>query len=457
MLNIGWHLVAFVVAIGVLVSVHEFGHFWVARRLGFKVLRFSIGFGRPLLRWSGRAPDYTEYWLSAIPLGGYVKMLDEREGPVAAVEQDRAFNQRPIWQRITVLLAGPAFNFLFAIVAYWVMFSMGVPGTKAVIGAVVEDSVAARAGLMADDQIEAVGGRPTTTWEGATLVIYDELLRKGEIELTVREPSGDTKNVVLDVRGRSRELTEPAALYNGLGIRPAPAVPAVVGAVTPGSPAEAAGLQAGDQVLRGDGHKIADWEEWVQFIRKRPGQSVELEIRRGDATMNVPVTIGSVEESGVTVGRIGASRPELPASAFESLRAEQRYDVLEALPRGLATTWQMTSLTLRMLGHMIVGQVSLKNMSGPIAIATVAGDAAQAGFRAFFDVLAVLSISLGIINLVPIPVLDGGQVLYQVLEWIKGSPLSERALAVGQQIGVFFLIVLMSFVFYNDLTRIFGS
>jgi regulator of sigma E protease len=288
-------------------------------------------------------------------------------------------------------------------------------------------------------------------------VIYDELLGKGQIDLTVRVPSGTTKNVVLDVRGRSRELTEPAALYSGLGIRPAPVVPAEVGAVTPGSAADAAGLKAGDQVLRGDGHKIADWEEWVQFIRKRPGQGVKLEVRRGNDTLEVPVTIGSVEENGATVGRIGASRPELPASAFESLRAEQRYSVLDALPRGLATTWQMTSLTLRMLGHMIVGQVSLKNMSGPISIARVAGDAAQAGFRAFFDVLAVLSISLGIINLVPVPVLDGGQVLYQVLEWIKGSPLSERALAVGQQIGVFFLIVLMSFVFYNDLTSIFGS
>jgi len=457
MLYIGWRLLAFVVAIGVLVSVHEFGHFWVARRLGFKVLRFSIGFGRPLLIWRGRGPDFTEYWLSAIPLGGYVKMLDEREGPVAQVEQHRAFNQRPIWQRIAVLLAGPAFNFLFAIVAYWVMFSMGVPGTKAVIGAVVEDSVAARAGLEANDEIEAVGGRPTTTWEGATLVIYDELLSNGQIALEVRKPSGAERNIVLDVRGRSRELTEPAALYNGLGIRPAPAVPAVVGSVTPGSAAEAAGLKSGDEVLRGDGHRIADWEQWVDFIRKRPGQSVTLDIRRGGDTLQVPVTIGSVEENGTTVGRIGASRPQIPASAFEALRAEQRYSVLEALPRGLATTWQMTSLTLRMLGHMVVGQVSLKNMSGPIAIATVAGDAAQAGFRAFFDVLAVLSISLGIINLVPIPVLDGGQVLYQVLEWIKGSPLSERALAVGQQIGVLFLIVLMSFVFYNDLTRIFGS
>jgi regulator of sigma E protease len=227
--------------------------------------------------------------------------------------------------------------------------------------------------------------------------------------------------------------------------------------VAPDSPAQTAGLQPGDRVLRGDGHRIADWEDWVQFIRKRPGQTVTLDIRRGESALEVPVTIGSVEENGTTVGRIGASRPELPASAFEALRAEQRYSVLDALPRGLATTWQMTSLTLRMLGKMIVGQVSLKNMSGPIAIAAVAGDAAQAGFRAFVDLLAVLSISLGIINLVPVPVLDGGQVLYQVLEWIKGSPLSERALAVGQQIGVFFLIVLMSFVFYNDLTRIFGS
>jgi regulator of sigma E protease len=458
MFDIGSSVLAFIVAIGVLVSVHEFGHFWVARRLGFKVLRFSIGFGRPIASWRGRAPDFTEYWLSAIPLGGYVKMLDEREGPVQSVERDRAFNQRPIWQRILVLLAGPGFNFLFAIVAYWVMFATGVPGLKPVVGAVAVDSVAARAGVQASDEIEAVGARAVETWEGATLAIFEELLDDGRIDLKLREPSGDIKDVSLDVRGREAELTEPSALFAGLGIRPGPVVPAVVGAITPDSVAERAGLRVDDEVLQADGEPIRGWEEWVEFIRQRPGQAVSLEIRRDGRELTLPLTIGSVEEGGVTIGRIGASRlTELPVELLERLRAEERYGVLEALPRGIDKTWEMTSLTLKMLGHMVIGDVSLKNMSGPITIAAVAGESAQAGLSAFFNFLAVVSISLGIINLVPIPLLDGGQVLYQIVEWIKGSPLSERALAVGQQIGVFFLIVLMSFVFYNDLTRIFGS
>jgi regulator of sigma E protease len=458
MFDIGSSVLAFIVAIGVLVSVHEFGHFWVARRLGFKVLRFSIGFGRPLASWRGGAPDFTEYWLSAIPLGGYVKMLDEREAPVQSAELERAFNNRPIWQRILVLLAGPGFNFLFAIVAYWVMFATGVPGLKPVIGAVAEDSVAARAGIEASDEIEAVGARPVETWEGATLAIFEELLEDGRIDLKLREPNGDSKDVSLDVRGREAELTEPSALFTGLGIRPGPVVPAVIAAITPDSAAERAGLKVGDEVLRADGDSISGWEEWVEFIRQRPGQDVSLEILRDGRELALPLSIGAVEEDGATIGRIGASRlTELPANLVERLRAEERYGVLEALPRGIDKTWEMTSLTLKMLGHMVVGDVSLKNMSGPITIAAVAGESAQAGLSAFFNFLAVVSISLGIINLVPIPLLDGGQVLYQIVEWIKGSPLSERAMAVGHQIGVFFLIVLMSFVFYNDLTRIFGS
>jgi regulator of sigma E protease len=458
MLDIASSILGFIVAIGVLVSVHEFGHYWVARRLGFKVLRFSIGFGKPLVRWQGGGPDHIEYWLSSIPLGGYVKMLDEREGPVASVDLPRAFNYRPVWQRVLVLLAGPAFNFLFAIVAYWFMFTTGVPGIKPLIGAVVEGSVAARAGVHSNDMIEAVGGRRVETWEGATLAIFEELLDDARIDLAVRESDGDVKNVSLDVRGREAELTEPSALFRGLGIRPGPPLPAVVGTITPDSAAERAGLKVDDEVLRADGMPIGGWEDWVDFIRTRPGEGVSVEIRRAGSDLTLPLEIGSVEEGGKTIGRIGAtSLGVLPVRLMDALRAEQRYGVLESLPRGVEKTWEMTSLTVKMIGHMVIGQVSLKNMSGPLTIAAVAGESAQAGFGSFFNFLAVVSISLGIINLVPVPLLDGGQIAYQLAEWIKGSPLSERALALGQQIGVFFLIVLMSFVFYNDLTRIFGS
>jgi regulator of sigma E protease len=458
MQDIASSILGFIVAIGVLVSVHEFGHFWVARRLGFKVLRFSIGFGKPIARWRGAGPDHIEYWLSSIPLGGYVKMLDEREGPVASADRHRAFNYRPVWQRILVLLAGPGFNFLFAIVAYWFMFATGVPGIKPLIGGVVDDSVAARAGIEANDTIHAVGGRTTATWEGATLAIFEELLDDARIDLAIREPDGNVKNVSLDVRGRETELTEPSALFRGLGIRPGLPTPPVIGTITPDSAAERAGLEVDDEVLRADGAEIETWEDWVDFIRARPSQAVSIEIRRAGETATLPMEIGSIVEQGKTIGRIGAGPlTAVPEHLLEELRAEQRYGVLESLPRGITKTWEMTSLTVRMIGHMIVGQVSLKNMSGPLTIATVAGETAQQGFSSFFNFLAVVSISLGIINLVPVPLLDGGQVMYQLAEWIKGSPLSERALAVGQQISVFFLIMLMGFVFYNDLTRIFGS
>ncbi len=451
-------LLSFVVAISVLVAAHEFGHFWVARRLGFKVLRFSIGFGPALLSRRGGPPDHTEYWLSMIPLGGYVKMLDEREAPVNEHERHRAFNQRPIWRRIAVLLAGPGFNFLFAIGAYWLMFVTGVPGLKPLIGAVEADSVAARAGLVGGDEIEAVGGRRTETWEDATLRIFEELLADARIELTVRAPDGDVKDVRLDVSGREAELTEPSALYRGLGIRPGPVLPAILSGVTEGSPAEAAGLKAGDQVLAVGGQELEGWEQWVDFIRARPGETVDVTVLRDGRELDLTMTIGSLEEEGTTVGRIGASRiAGLSPEALADLQAEQRYGLLESIPRGVEKTWQMGALTVRMLVRMVVGDVSLKNMSGPLTIADYAGDSAAAGFATFLSFLAAVSISLGILNLLPVPLLDGGQVVYQLVEWFKGSPLSDRAMVLGQQIGVAFLIVLMSFAFYNDLSRIFGS
>jgi regulator of sigma E protease len=455
MLSVLW----FVVAISVLVAAHEMGHFWVARRLGFKVLRFSIGFGRPLAVWRSKHPDRTEYWLSMIPLGGYVKMLDERETPVPEADRGRAFNHRPIPHRIAVLLAGPAFNFLFAILAYWLMFATGVPGLKTVIGAVQPDSVAARAGIVAGDEITAVGGKPTATWENATLRILDGLLAEARIDLTVREPNGQTRNVQLDVRGRETELTVPGALYNGLGVLPGPVLPAVIESVTPDMPAAAAGLKGGDEVVAIAGKPIKSWDEWVEYIKQRPGETTDITIRRDGSERTFSVAIASVQDGGKTIGRIGATRPStVPPGLIETLRAEQRYGVFEALPRGVEKTWEVSALTVRMIVRMVIGDVSLKNMSGPLAIAGYAGESAKQGLAVFLSLLAGLSISLGILNLLPIPMLDGGQVVYQIAEWLKGSPVSERALVLGQQIGVFFLIMLMSLAFYNDISsKIFGS
>ncbi|MGB7217127.1 MAG: RIP metalloprotease RseP [Gammaproteobacteria bacterium] len=484
MLDIGLSLLAFIVAIGLLVSVHEFGHFWVARKLGFKVERFSIGFGKPLARWRGRGPDHTEYWLAWLPLGGYVKMLDEREGPVPDAERERAFNRRPPAHRIAVLLAGPGFNFIFAVVAYWLLFMTGVPGIKPYIGEVEPGSTADAAGLRAADVIEAIDGNPTETWEHATLAILDGLLDDGHLELQVRGADGSLRRVELDVRGRISELTEPDALFDGLGIRPGPVpppLPPVVGEVTSGSPAERAGLLAGDRVVEIDGEPVETFEDLAAAIRARPGETVPLLVERGQgcrregasasdrgqAVMAAPcsritldVEIGRAALDGREVGQIGVASPrELPPefqSLLDSLVAEQRYGPIDSVSRAVAKTWEMSALTVRMLGRMVVGDVSMRNISGPIAIAGYAGDSAQAGLGAFLSFLAIVSISLGILNLLPVPILDGGQIVFQLAEWIKGSPLSERALAFGQQLGILLMILLMGFVFYNDLSRVFS-
>jgi regulator of sigma E protease len=436
----------FIVAISVLVAAHEFGHFIVARRLGFKVLRFSIGFGRPLLAWRGGPPDHIQYWLSAIPLGGYVKMLDEHEGPVVSEERHRAFHQRPVWQRIAVLLAGPAFNFLFAILAYWLMFVTGVDTLKPIVE-VEPGSVAARAGLLSGEEIETIGGQATMTWDNGLLQLLDELLDDGRIDLTVRGPDGATRSLTLDVRGREQELTEPAELFRGLGIRPG--APATVGAVREDSPAERAGIEAGDLVLRGNGQAIQGWGQWVEFLQSRPGETVELTVARAGRELAVTARLDSVEDGDRTIGQIGAEPPDVST--------EVRYGVFESLPRAVTETWDMSAFTVSMIAHMVMGEVSLKNMAGPLSIADIAGSSADAGLAVFLSFLAIVSISLGILNLLPIPLLDGGQIVYQLAEWVKGAPLSERSMVLGQQIGIFFVIALMGVAFYNDIVRLFGS
>ncbi len=446
---------AFVAAIGLLVAIHEYGHYIVARSLGVKILRYSIGFGRVL--WSRRAgPDQTEYCLSAIPLGGYVKLLDERDCAVTFAERGRAFNRQSAMARIAILLAGPAFNLLFAIVAYTIMFMSGVPGMKPVVGAVEAGSLAATAGLREGDTIVAVGDRVVLTWESATLGMLDGMLANGEIRLAVSDASGQERAVTMRTAGRESELTEPGALFIKLGLKPwSPQPEPVIGELTPGGPAEEAGFRPGDRILLADGRPIATWAEWVDVVRSRPGERLDVTVRRGELEQRVVVEVGSVPSDEGRIGRIGAA-VNLPEDLFAGMRSEERYDFVQAVLRATAKTWEMSALTLRMIWRMVTGDVSPKNISGPINIAQYAGLSATIGPSAFLSFLAIVSISLGVLNLLPIPMLDGGQIIYTVAEAFKGGPLSERTQAIGQQIGIAFLLVLMSFAFYNDLSRLLG-
>jgi regulator of sigma E protease len=448
------YVLAFLVAIGVLVAVHEYGHFWMARRLGIRVLRFSIGFGKAL--WQRKGADGTEYAVAAIPLGGYVKLLDEREGPVDPALASQAYNRKSPWARILVLLAGPLANFLFAVVAYWVLFVAGIPALKPVLGDVEPDSTAARAGLRAGDEIVAVGATETGTREAAVLALLDELMNGRPIELGVRDESGDTRRAVLEIDGDRRALTEPGALLPGLGFDFwYPVIPARVGKVMPGSPAERAGLREGDQIAAVNGEPVADFTALVDRVQPKPGVTLDFTVERDGQTLTVPVEVEAQREGERLVGRIGV-QPASPGELPEGMRTLERYGPLGALARATDKTWDMSVLTVRMLWNVATGDVSVKNLSGPINIAEYAGFSARQGILAFLSFLAIVSVSLFVLNLLPIPILDGGQIVYQLAELAKGSPLSDRAQAVGQQIGILVLLVLMSFAFYNDLSRLFS-
>jgi len=446
---------AFIVAIGILVAVHEYGHYIVARLLGVKVLRYSIGFGRPLwLRRSG--PDQTEYCISAIPLGGYVKLLDEREGNVPESELPRSFTRQPILSRIAILVAGPAMNFLFAIAAYWLMFVIGVPGAQPIVGKVEPQSIAATAGIESGDRILQVGDSPVSTWEGAILFLLDEVLDNEVISIEVENEAGLARVVQLDITGQLTELTKPGQLFPVLGLAPwRPIVPAIVAEVTPDSPAAAAGVLAGDRVVEAGGEPLEGWTDWVYWVRERPGEPVSFVVERNGSRVQLSATIGEAEIDGETVGQIGMAVQQPDKSLADKYRADQRYAVIPSLREALYRTWSMSELTVRMLGRMVIGDVSVKNISGPINIAEYAGYSARIGFAPFLSFLAIVSVSLGVLNLLPIPVLDGGQVIYQLAEAVKGAPLSEKAQLIGQQIGIAFLVLVMSFAFYNDLSRFF--
>ena len=449
-------IAAFIVAIGVLVAVHEFGHYWVARRLGIRVLRFSIGFGKPL--WQRTAgKDAVEYVIAAIPLGGYVKLLDEREGNVAAEDLPRAFKRQPVWKRLAVLLAGPLFNLIFAVFLYWILFVAGVPALRPLVGEITPDSIASRAGLQYEDQIIGVAGKPTETLEQATLGILEDLTDDGTIRMRVRGVDGAERDVSLVAGDRSRELTQPAALLPGLGFDIwQPRVAAIVATVMPDSAAARAGLKPGDEILKFDGQPIADFGQLKKLAQPSPGREVSLEIRRDGSVSELPIKIGEDTSGSRPIGLIGIT-PEnkpLPTGRVASdLFTVQKYGVVAAVGEAAVKTWDTSLFTLRIVGRIVTGNVSLKAISGPISIAETTGFAARQGWRIFLSTLALISISLGVLNLLPIPILDGGQIVYQLAELVKGRPVSERAQLLGQQIGIAMLILMMTLAFYNDIAR----
>lgn len=457
-MSLAWYALWFIVAISLLVTVHEYGHYWVARRLGFKVLRFSVGFGKPLVRWVGGA-DKTEYVIAALPIGGYVKLLDEREGPVPPAELSRSFTRKPPWQRILVLLAGPAFNIGFAILVLWgMLWASGVVEVKPIVGDVAQQSPAAQAGLRPGDEILEVNGERVVGQRDVVFGLLDAVSGAGRAELAVRGEDGMRRSVTLTVpdAAERRRLTEPALLLRGLGLRfREPPIPPQLGNVIPDGPAAAAGLQSGDVIVSIDGQPVNDFRDVVAAISSRPGETVEVRYRRDGAEHTTRVTIASEVVDERTVGRIKVSQPA-GVQYPEEMLVRTDLSVFTALGRATAEAWNLTVLQARLFWRMILGNVSLKNLSGPLSIAEFAGESATAGFASFLGFLVLISLSLGFLNLLPIPILDGGQILFQLLEWVKGSPLSERAQVLGQQVGIALLILLMSVALFNDIARQFG-
>ena len=453
MLEVLWSAGAFVVAVGFLVAFHEFGHFWVARRCGVDVLRFSIGFGPVIARRYGR--DGVEYALSAIPLGGYVKMLDEREGEVPEDRKAHAFNRKSVAQRIAIVVAGPLANFLFAIVAYWAMLVMGQDGIRPVIGPVAEQTRAAQAGFLPGDEILMLGDRKITVWDELRPALLDQALAQSTVPVSVRRASAavDVINLQLNLQGVD---VDPSVVFTQIGLNlPQPDFQPIIGALVDGDAAQRAGFEVGDRITKLNDLSIARWQDLRDWVRQHPGEIVRVSYVRDGQSLQLEMALGLYDDNGHKVGRFGAgvaAQPEL----WQDLRVDWRLGPLQAVPAAISQTLEMSVLTLKMLGRMVTGDVSVRNISGPLHIAEYAGATAAVGIVAFLSFMAVISISLGVLNLLPIPVLDGGHLLYYLLEAVKGSPISERIQLVGQQVGMAALLMLMSVAFYNDIVRLVG-
>jgi len=447
-----FYLGAFALALGLLIVVHEAGHFVVARWCGVKVLRFSVGFGKPIL--SRRfGPDRTELALGAFPLGGYVKMLDEREGEVDAAELPRAFNRQSVWKRFVIVLAGPVANFMLAIVMYWVLFVHGVEEPRPLLGKPVAQSIAERAGFQEGELVRSIDGQAIATWQELRWELLQRALAKGSATLEVINKRQEISFRRIELASLdTSDLEGDILLQTGFRFY-RPHLPPVIGRIAPGGVADLAGLREGDRILAIDGEAIADWAQVVAVIREAPGRSLRLDAGREGRTLNLSVTPAAADDRGKRIGRIGIGvrEQEIDRTAVMQI---VRYGPVAALGKAAGQTWETSVFSLAMLGRMIVGEVSWKNLSGPVTIADYAGQSAKMGLSYYIKFVALISISLGVLNLLPIPLLDGGHLMYYIVEIIKGGPVSERVMEIGQQIGLALLAMLMAFAFYNDINRL---
>jgi regulator of sigma E protease len=443
---------AFVVVLGVLIVVHEFGHFLVARLCGVKVLRFSVGFGRPL--WSRiSGADETEWVLGAFPLGGYVKMLDEREGEVAPHELHRAFNRQGVGRRSAIVVAGPLANFLLAIVLYWGVFLAGSDELLPILGTPSAGSPAAVAGFANGELVRNVDGEAVRTWTDFRWQVLKKAVEQEDVRVEVIDEAGLISVRRLDLVLAGARGWEGDA-FERLGLTfYRPPIPPVVGRVVPDSPGEVAGLKQGDRVLAIDGQVVDRWPDVVVIVRSSPGKGLRFRVARAGGEEELTVVPAEVEERRHTIGRIGVA----PAESDEPLREVRTrvsYDFLTAGAKAIEETWDKSVFSLVMLGKMLTGEVSWRNLSGPVTIADYAGQSAKLGLDYYLKFMALVSISLGVLNLLPIPVLDGGHLMYHMIEVVRRGPLSERAMEIGQQIGLSLLLALMAFAFFNDINRL---
>lgn len=452
-MNVLYMVLAAVVVLGPLIAIHEFGHFWVARRVGVKVMTFSIGFGPALLKWKDKKG--TQYQIAAIPLGGFVRMADEREGEVPAADLPHAFNRQPVWARMAIVAAGPLINLLFAVFLYWIIFLQGTETLRPIIGRVLPQTPAAIAGIESGDELLSIDGKTVQDWEAINYALIDRMGESGDMHLRLRPRDG----------GEARELTLTLNHFMGgkevdpfheLGFTPwQPPLEPVLGEVIPGGAGARQGLKAGDRVLEVEGRPVNTWLDFVEVVRAQPEQIVETKIRRGEQILTLKLTpTGEKDDQGIVRGRLGIvlkqQAVEYPAAYLQNID----HGPIEALGLAVTKTGKLIVFTLESMVKMLQGLISVNNLSGPITIAKVAGQSAALGWEALLGFMALLSVSLGVLNLLPIPVLDGGHLVYHAIEGVMGRPLSERMQMLGLRIGIAMLMSLMLLAIFNDLSRL---